>query len=65
MMVLEQANRKHRYVLSPPNECVNIVALILYIVSVAVVHFFLFPFLLLLFNGTTNGVNTHQLNETT
>lgn len=32
-MVLAQANRKHRYVSSPPNECVNIVALILYAVS--------------------------------
>lgn len=32
MMVLAQANRKHRYVLSPLNECVNIVALILYLV---------------------------------
>lgn len=33
MMVLAQANRKHRNVLSPLNESVNIVALILYSVS--------------------------------
>lgn len=40
MTVLAQANRKHRYVLSPPNECVNIVALILYLASVAIVAYF-------------------------
>lgn len=35
IMVLAQANRKHRYVLSlHQNECVNVVALILYSVSV-------------------------------
>lgn len=33
-MVLAQSNRKHRYVLGPLNECVNIVALIHYLVFI-------------------------------